>query len=149
MPVPHRKHVVLMPLPAIGHISPLWELAKKIADEDHHEVTFVVSEAKVADMERRKIASLTSKTANHGVRIYGLKDGLTEILDKNIDPHHLLALVKEISPVQKAFLEAIPTRNQPGNPSTVTGKFSTLKLNYSKGLTNYNVNIRENYSTNY
>lgn len=116
MPVPSRKHVVVMPLPAIGHICPLWELAKKIADEDHFEVTFVVSESKVHEMEQRKISS-TSKKGNHGVRIYGLKDGLTESLDKTIDPNHLLALVKEISPAQRAFLEAIPTRNQPETPS--------------------------------
>ncbi|GAU99423.1 hypothetical protein RvY_10429 [Ramazzottius varieornatus] len=120
MPVPSRKHVVVMPLPAMGHICPLWELAKKIADEDHFEVTFVVSESKVHEMEQRKISS-TSKKGNHGVRIYGLKDGLTESLDKTIDPNHLLALVKEISPAQRAFLEALPTRNQPGNPITIQG----------------------------
>ncbi|OWA52898.1 hypothetical protein BV898_17339 [Hypsibius exemplaris] len=103
-----RKHILLLPFPAYGHVIPLLEFGRKIYR--HHDVTLAVSSCIVKDLKQRELIS------DADFPIVAIPDGFTgfEGLNRqNWVDSHTLAL-----PAIADLLRAIPITQQ---PSTLPG----------------------------
>ncbi|OQV17724.1 putative UDP-glycosyltransferase 72B1 [Hypsibius exemplaris] len=73
-------HVLVVAIPAFGHIVPMLELAKKITR--FHRVTFAVSASKVIQMKDRDMLN-----ENDALAIHSIPDGLDSDLDSLMAEH--------------------------------------------------------------
>ncbi|XP_055356964.1 uncharacterized protein LOC129602044 [Paramacrobiotus metropolitanus] len=100
-----KKHVLLVPYPAFGHVTPLLELGKKLV-ESHH-VTFLVSDCKIASIRRKEIM-LHQDDSDSSVKLLGLMDGLTDEDDKNLTPARFMSNLKRAGTVMRQIYRTMP-----------------------------------------
>ncbi|GAV06719.1 hypothetical protein RvY_16660 [Ramazzottius varieornatus] len=77
-----RKHILCMTIPAYGHIIPLLELARKLAQ--HHQVTFAVSSKCACALE--SLGLYDPANDKDVIQLYPLEDGVKDDLDDPNDP---------------------------------------------------------------
>ena len=70
-----QRHILLISIPAYGHLIPLLELAKKIAI--HHQVTFAVSHSKAGMIHERELLT------DESISIISIPDNYYELPDEN------------------------------------------------------------------
>ncbi|OWA52897.1 putative UDP-glycosyltransferase 85A1 [Hypsibius exemplaris] len=98
-----RKHVLIIALPAYGHLIPLLELGRKVVK--YHDVTFAVSHSRVADIKARELASEAD------FPFYGIPDGFVETNVQLIDRTEFAAMMEKVLPAIRKLLETVPTGN--------------------------------------
>ncbi|OQV25655.1 putative UDP-glucose glucosyltransferase [Hypsibius exemplaris] len=101
---PPRSHVLMVTVPAYGHLIPLLELAKKISK--HHNVTFVVSESMLQEIRQRELLT------DVDFSVVGLADGYIEgpeVLARLI----FLGTERHVLPAVQRLFQAIPVRGPP------------------------------------
>ena len=99
-----RNHILLIALPAYGHVIPLLELGRKLAD--HHQITFAVSGCMLEQLREREIISHDDED----VSCIGIPDGWTQEMDsKTLTTANFEKMVNHVFPGVRTFLEATLT----------------------------------------
>ncbi|OQV15786.1 putative UDP-glycosyltransferase 84A1 [Hypsibius exemplaris] len=110
-----RQHFLLLPFPAYGHMIPLAELGRKIAQ--HHDVTFAVSQCLFEQIQKRELIS------PEDFALVCIPDGLAEQLDgaNVLDQTTFITTMETVIPGVRSLLQAVPTRSTVGNPANSLG----------------------------
>ena len=98
-----NKHVLAISHPTFGHMIPLMELCKRLADSGI-QITFAISEVRAIEIQKRGILPLQYADK---ILIHSLKDGVTHDLEASIGPAHHPNLIAKVLPVLTDFIEKI------------------------------------------
>ena len=103
-----RRHFLLLPFPAYGHVIPLSELGKRIAQ--HHHVTFAVSQCLFEQIQQRELISPAD------FNLVCIPDGIVEQIDAdNVGkPEKLEEMICKVNPAVKKLIQALPTSSKSG-----------------------------------
>ena len=107
---PVRKHILTVAIGAWGHITPLYELAKKIAK--HHDVTFAVSAHKIPEMKAREMIR-----PDDLVMFYGIPDGIEKDLEDFSDKDALDKMFIQLKVAFEDLMSNLPIKNGPPKPA--------------------------------
>lgn len=78
-----RKHVLFLPFPAYGHITPLFQLAIKTST--YHNVTFALSKNKLDGLRRRGfLDNFQDEQADAGISFFAIEDPVLEEEDDRV-----------------------------------------------------------------
>ena len=102
----NRKHILLLPLPAYGHVIPLLELGKKIVK--HHCVTFAVSQCLFDQIQHRQLVAPTDFS------LVCIPDGWTDPLNAQnfVDEANAERMMNAVFAGVTKLLQAIPTNEK-------------------------------------
>ena len=101
-----RKHILLVPLPAYGHMIPLLELGKKLGQ--FHDVTFAVSKIRVADLKKRDFVADCDP-----LTLYAIEDGITTDIEVSGDEEARNNMYEAISTSFIQLMLDAPTTHEP------------------------------------
>ena len=103
-----RRHFLLLPFPAYGHMIPLSELGKRIAQ--HHHVTFAVSECLFEQIQQRELISPAD------FNLVCIPDGVVEQMDAdNVGkPEKFEEMMSKVYPAVKKLIQALPISSKSG-----------------------------------
>ncbi|XP_055354785.1 uncharacterized protein LOC129600328 [Paramacrobiotus metropolitanus] len=105
---PPRQHVLLFPYPLFGHISPLLQLARKMAP--HHDVTFVTSALRVQQLRQRGIFTAADEAS---IQLVGLLDALQESDDTEGTFQQMLEVGEKTFPFMTKLFRTLPSSASP------------------------------------
>ena len=77
---PPDRHILVICIPAFGHIVPMLELARKLTA--FHRVTFALSSSKVSQLKQRELI-----TENDTIQLHPIHDGVTTDFDRLVIAH--------------------------------------------------------------
>lgn len=103
-----KKHILFLPFPAIGHITPLLQLATKISK--FHDVTFAISELKLDEIRKKDIIK---EHCQSNIKFLGLRDGLTAEDDKDVSLQGLIRNAEKMEAVVRTLFENMPIPSDP------------------------------------
>ncbi|MCO5557891.1 hypothetical protein L7F22_011463 [Adiantum nelumboides] len=78
-----KPHVVMLPFPMQGHITPLMQLSKLLATRGF-DVSFVTSEYNVTKIVQAKQGLTATHLSQLGIRLLGIADGLPETQPRDV-----------------------------------------------------------------
>ena len=97
-----RKHILLLPFAAYGHVIPLLELGRKLFQ--YHDVTLVVSRCVSDNIKQRELVS------RDDFPVLGIADGYTGF--EGLDRDSWVKAGSVLMPAVEEFLRAIPTASE-------------------------------------
>ncbi|GAV06722.1 hypothetical protein RvY_16663 [Ramazzottius varieornatus] len=102
-----RKHVLCVSVPAYGHLIPLLELARKLAQ--HHQITFAVSKKAAGELEGRELYNPT--VDGDTIQLHAIEDGMMDDLDDPNDVGIFDRTLPLIFDGITKLVENVPTKN--------------------------------------
>ncbi|GAU92660.1 hypothetical protein RvY_04709 [Ramazzottius varieornatus] len=99
-----KKHFLLLPYPAFGHITPLLELSRKIAATGH-QASLAVSESLLKDMRTRKMMTPQEETL---INFVGLNDGIRHVFDEHFSTDVMCDVTDRCCAFLDGFISNLP-----------------------------------------